>query len=431
MPLKTFNDCLAAIRNGNENTLSEINARRNDTAQKTVDYNQHQYLQIVKEALNKFKNHPKLLDIVIKTIDGRYLPQDADKEPLFLALGIKVSSTSLPPTNNPNNKTYLHQLKDPLQNTGYFSDDEMLAVSYCFGFFNKTTLDNSFATKVLEHAIKGNQDEAEKLIKFNPACLLVRTQAVDYSGRTIIATPFQAALGAEDERMWQMMMPYFKVLERNGTIESSQQTMREQFDRQFPDGIDDTPANELLPIYNQLAQAIIDGNGEQAIGNFREVITQPGTIHHGKHFNMQHLIAAYQAYIDNFNDLATWPNRDMFWQKVIGYVQRCVPANVAQALCSGVQTVLDDPSKFKRTLKFYNGGDFFSGAVDSGLGFDFGCYSFYRVGARLSGPGVRFRRVAVWARGVGEIYVKQKQQSLQDLSNNLSQLSVINQCTIL
>ena len=40
--------------------------------------------------------------------------------------------------------------------------------------------------------------------------LLYKCEVEDYSGRKIIATPFQAALGAEDERMWGMMKPHYE-----------------------------------------------------------------------------------------------------------------------------------------------------------------------------------------------------------------------------
>ena len=147
--------------------------------------------------------------------------------------------------------------------------------------------------------------------------------------------------------------------------------MREQFDAQFPAGFAVATTEELQPIYDEIAQAIIDGNAEAAIAHFREMITQLDTPPSGKHFNMQHLVAAYMAYIDNFDRLANWTNRDMFWVQVIGYVLRQMPANYAQAHCSGLKNVLDKHSAFKRTLAFVNGGKFFPLAVDSGLGFDF------------------------------------------------------------
>ena len=60
----------------------------------------------------------------------------------------------------------------------------------------------------------------------------------------------------------------------------------------------------------------------------------------------------------------------------------------AQIHCSGVQKVLNDPKSFSRELKFVNEGAFFPCRSDSGLGFDFACYSYFAclvAGPRASG----------------------------------------------
>lgn len=62
-------------------------------------------------------------------------------------------------------------------------------------------------------------------------------------------------------------------------------------------------------------------------------------------------LSAYQAYIDNFIALANWENRDKFWQKVIGYVQRQMTAYDAQIHCSGVKRVLDNENSLARQLE--------------------------------------------------------------------------------
>ena len=135
----------------------------------------------------------------------------------------------------------------------------------------------------------------------------------------------------------------------------------------------DVAQHALKDYYNELAQAIIhdaDG-GQAAIERFREAIRHQKEIRQGKIFSLQHLIAAYAAYTDNFDALGTWHKRDLFWNQVIGYVQRQMSTYDAQVHCSGVQSVLDDPARFKRSLKFSNGGEFLPPAVNSGLGFDF------------------------------------------------------------
>ena len=41
-------------------------------------------------------------------------------------------------------------------------------------------------------------------------------------------TPFQAAIGAQDERMWQIMLPYFRELGEDGQGEALKQ-LKQQF----------------------------------------------------------------------------------------------------------------------------------------------------------------------------------------------------------
>ncbi|HFE6323972.1 TPA: hypothetical protein ACIZBE_003166, partial [Legionella pneumophila] len=141
---------------------------------------------------------------------------------------------------------------------------------------------------------------------------------------------------------------------------------------------DEVSAEDLKEYYNAIALAIIShkDQGLSAIEKFRKQIAFQGEITQGKHFNLQHLIAAYQTYIDYFDALANWDNRDLFWQKVIGYVQRQMTAYDAQVHCSGIQSVLETERAFSRTLKFPGGEKFFPLSVDSGLGFDFACFSY-------------------------------------------------------
>jgi len=286
------------------------------------------------------------------------------------------------------------------------------------------------AAKVaMQHIVYGEQEEAEAMIKANPELLLYKSQVKDYSGRTIIATPFQAALGAEDEWMWGMMRPYFTILESKGAIDSAKEEVRQQFDEQFPGGIENIPAKELQAMYDDLASAIInnDDNGKEEIEGFRQIITQHDCIDSGIHFNMQHLIAAYQAYIDNFGRLGTCVNRDTFWNKVIGFVQRQMPTNYAQVHCSGIKNVIDSSDNFKRKLSFNDGVKFFPLPVDAaGLGFDFAVYSFRSAcccrGVAQAGAGAAVARWLLkdsWATLFN--YFEQKPHHLSVLSQSLNQ----------
>ncbi|CZH70768.1 TPA: hypothetical protein ACT9HO_002089 [Legionella pneumophila] len=240
-------------------------------------------------------------------------------------------------------------------------------------------LNQRAAQKLLTHVVKGEQDKAQAMLEKNPGLLLIKSKAVDYSGRTIVGTAFQGAIGAGDKPMWKMMLSYFEGLEQGEALR--------QFDEQFPSGTEETPAAELKAYYDAIASAIIhdEDHGLSVIEGFRKEITCQKEITQGKHFNLQHLIAAYQAYIDNFYAFGNWGNRDLFWQKVIGYVQRQMTAYDAQIYCSGVISVLYNESSFSRTFELSDDKNFFPLQIDSALGFDFACYSYYSARALDSG----------------------------------------------
>ncbi|MFI4917944.1 MAG: hypothetical protein ACHP65_00145 [Legionellales bacterium] len=265
----------------------------------------------------------------------------------------------------------------------FFTTKDLYNLSLTSKTFRQLASDNLACARLLKHVILGDEGYAQDMIEANPTLLFMKTSAQDYSGRTIIATPFQGAIGAGDTSMWKMMLPHLDIRE----------ALR-QFREWFPNGIETTPAADLQAIYNEIARAIINGDaqGRLAIEEFRQIITSPKEITHGHHFNLQHLLAAYQAYIDNFyplSPLGNWDNLDLFWKQVIGYVQRQMTAYDAQMHCSGVHSVLDTPRLFRRLLKLSGGEEFFSPLlVNSGLGFDFAVFSYYSrssAGVRWSG----------------------------------------------
>lgn len=281
------------------------------------------------------------------------------------------------------------------------------------GLFAKSSLDQRAAQKLLGHVVLGEEAKARDMIAANPGLLLITSKAVDYSGRTVIATPFQAALGAGDKPMWEMMRPYI----------GKEEALR-QFHNWFPEGIEEAPTVAVLkPKYHAIAKAIIDDvdKGKSAIESFREEITRQKKIKHGKHFNLNHLVAAYAAYIDNFEALDSWDNRDSFWRKVIGYVQRQMTAYDAEVHCFGIKDVLNNAASFSRSLKLGKGGTFFPLVADAGLGFEFACFSY--------APARRARTRAGWGGDSGNLpvqdlvalenYITQKTEALADLKESL------------
>ncbi len=307
----------------------------------------------------------------------------------------------------------------------FFSAGEKAAMLTLFQFYDREeTLDIQYAKLALEAVLYGNEKEALFIITKRPGCLLQRVKATDYSGRIIEATPLQGALGAMDDLLYNKIIPFFSEIPQ--LIEQAQKEERDisdvvrdkiisQFNEQFPQGIDVTPASELQDIYTTLVNEIINGNGEAAIVNFRAFITQPKHIKSGYHFKIQHLLAAMNAFVDNFRRLDSDENRGTFWIKVIGFVQRQIPAHFAQAHCSGLMYLEDNPELFKRSLDVVNDVKFFPTQVNRGLGFDFAVHSSLGSDEAL-GPG---HYVAGLLQTCLKQYVEQKQTLLLDLDLSL------------
>lgn len=214
---------------------------------------------------------------------------------------------------------------------------------------------NKRAARALStYVVLGNQDKAQAMIENNPQLILIKSKAVDYIGRIIEGSPFQAAIGAGDKPMWEIMLPYLEGLE-NGKEKALQ-----QFNEQFPKGINDVPASDLKPYYSKILQTRTNdmGAGLLLIEEFIKKITCQKTISQGKHFNMQELIAAYQVCFEHYradtlNDF--YDARTSFFI-VISYLQRQMTAYDMQMHCSGLNNVLKDETSFRRTFKLSTNG---------------------------------------------------------------------------
>ena len=140
---------------------------------------------------------------------------------------------------------------------------------------------------------------------------------------------------------------------------------------------------------------------------------------------MQHLIVAMTVYSDNFARLEHWHDRNTYWIKVIGYIQRHMPMHYTQAHCSGLIPVLSNPKFFQRSLNFRGEESFLPFEDNKGLGFDFAIFSL--------GNGWLFRDVISGALGVLvmvsmqklTLYTEQQQRCIIELisANSLNPLS--------
>ena len=263
---------------------------------------------------------------------------------------------------------------------------------------------SKYVCQFLLHFARGQKEQAENLLIKYPHLLLETGTVIDYSGRKIKGTAYQIALGAEDTEMWQMTDKYFaKLKNENGQL-IGEEEKKKQFDAQFPDGnIENKPSD-----YNFSALAAVISNDkfdnnlpnavtEAAIKKFQDDFTPnpEDVITTGKHFNMQHLIKAYEIYNSNY-DTWSYGQCSLFWRQVIGHLQRQIPACYAQAYCTGLFNVAEHNEPLERKFDLDDGAVFFPLDRDpaSKLGRDVGVYSYSRwarlvrdSGSPWSGPG--------------------------------------------
>lgn len=279
-----------------------------------------------------------------------------------------------------------------------------------FHFFTNVEIANlgRGAQKLLECVLLGKEMEALAIMKISPELLLIKSKVIDYSGRIIIATPFQAAIGNGDKHIWKMMLEYIDPRKALG-----------QFQEWFPRKVQSPSAQELQAYqtyYSNIALAIINDAdlGKAAIEKFRQEITSQKVITQGLHFDLYQLMAAYQVfkiYFDTFDTRST--HSDLFWNQVVGYVQRQMTAFDAQVHCSGIHGVLENENNFTRKLTIQRDTmEFFPLKNGVDLGFDFACYS------NQAGGWLHYQIVPRAISFLKE-YMEKKQMHLQDLEREL------------
>lgn len=249
---------------------------------------------------------------------------------------------------------------------GFFNNRGLVSLN---AFYTKLdTYHRSHIAKLLNHVVKGEQAEAEAIIKENPEYLFESDQVTDYSGRKIKGTALQIALGAEDvsinpdeECMVEMIQRYLM------TFNNGQAALLEQANKQFPPGWKEKAEarkKQDFAALDAVFQAIADAKeGDpcvQAIETFRGYLTDQAKIEitSGWHFNIQMLGKAFHLFHSNFNlfggDMSHKNN--LIWVKVIGYLQRYAPACYAQLFCQmGIYNFLSKSNLGNNTLKNRHG----------------------------------------------------------------------------
>lgn len=282
---------------------------------------------------------------------------------------------------------------------------------------------NTLLSRLLQYVAYGEQTEAEKILKLNPALLLEKGTVVDYSGRTIQGTALQIALGAEDvgyqkdeECMVEMIQRYFDKLP------DGKQALATQITEQFPEGWEEKEnerAKNDSDALNKVIQAIADSNDndncEAALQAFRDYLAPKDIIKTGKHFNAQLLMEASKLYDDNYSQFGGYDSHknNICWRKVIGTIQRFLPACYAQAFCQGIYGIVEDGEILRRRLKFRFGKNPFFFPLDSESAFRLGVDYAGSLGGVPTGAGVgrELDGSVVVGRGTFKTYAEQKFQT--------------------
>ena len=254
------------------------------------------------------------------------------------------------------------------------------------GFF-QDDLKKSAVENLYTYILCGEEKKALDMIAICPERLLLREKSVDYSGRIFKnVTPFQAAILSHDVTLWKKMEPFFDKLPYG------QANKKRQFQEIFPEGLpEQKPYNfsALLECIHLSAedkvQTLLDNPLDtkstlgQALENFRKDFTRLAM--EEKFFNPTHLIEVFNIYAQQCIT-KNWSSKQLclFWNQVIGYTQRFLPACYAQAFCQGLYCVANDKQALTRSLACEDSQHLYFPLEDSsGLGFDFGIFSVHKA----------------------------------------------------
>ncbi len=216
---------------------------------------------------------------------------------------------------------------------------------------------------------------AADLLKKSPEFLLERGDVTDWAGRTFKnITAFEYAVWAKDFKMIEMMLKCIPATPDDDVI-------REALFEQFKQVKAPVSAGGGLTYTHTYERPNLDAAGIPD-GTTTTVTEEP---HTENHFDLTPLCAAYQDYETNFN-ARTWPQRDAYWAKLIGKLQRFLPVHVLQRYCDPDMPFYPPPqfnNAFKRSMDFYN----WDTAADSSL---FGStlssgFALYRPGGGRGG----------------------------------------------
>ncbi|HLB42003.1 MAG TPA: hypothetical protein VJN02_03950, partial [Gammaproteobacteria bacterium] len=192
---------------------------------------------------------------------------------------------------------------------------------------------------------------------------------------------------------------------------------QKQYAEQFPEGFEKqeearrmSDSFELNKVFAAIKKDKTTGLAEanKAVAEFQNYLENQikGVITTGYHFNealFQEALKLYDEHYDDFGGFDSDKNR-LAAIKLIGFIQRFFPANLAQAVCDGIERVVDEKKMLTRGKVL---DDKKTPFFNPSLGVSHFVYSYWGVVAGLCDTVCDFCGVAF------KTYVEQKQQPYQ------------------
>lgn len=230
---------------------------------------------------------------------------------------------------------------------------------FAYGIFKQPLI-----KKLFQAILDGDYLVVDSMLTLSPELLLEalaeKDTMVTLSGQRINnVTAYRTALAVEDIEMARMIKRVLRNLAGEGEVSR-------QYQQQFPCGWQMEEEKRWSPVFAQLDvvtlaikeakekdirstgypdyKLTVDDGTRVAealarLGSLLSVLLNEKIIT-GRHFNPKLLIKAFSLYHEHYHDFfggsSSHPRALLFWQRVIGMIQRALPVNDLQALCDGL-----------------------------------------------------------------------------------------------
>src|SRR3990167_1687160 len=249
----------------------------------------------------------------------------------------------------------------------------------------------------LTHVVRGEKAQVEAMIQRDPRLLLEKMQVKDEAGRTIYGTAYQIALGAKDVSPFpeNKIEEMAEMLERYLAEHFGEEERNKQYNEQFPEGFEKqeearrkSDSFELNKVFAAIKKDKTTGLAEakKAVAEFQNYLENQieDVITTGYHFNEALFQEALKLYDEHYNDFGGFDSAKnrLVAIKLIGFIERFFPANLAQAMCDGIGRVVNEKKMLTRGKLL---DDKKTPFFDPNLGVSHFVYSYYGAGLRVDG----------------------------------------------